>query len=95
MKRVAFPLTSALYTGYLAKTDEWNMSMEQWWNDNDRGKPKHPELNLYQFNSITNPRQNNMESNLCLNSDRPISNYLSQGTTHLAKTYTGAGGHVA
>jgi hypothetical protein len=94
-KRVVFPLTSALYTGYLAKTDEWNMSTKQWWNDNDRGKPKHPELNLYQFHSITHPRRNNMESNLCLNGDRPISNYLSHGTTHLAKTYTDAGGHVA
>jgi hypothetical protein len=81
--------------GYLAKTDDWNMSTEQWWNDNDRKKPKHPKLNLYQFHSITNPTRNNMGSNLCLSGDRPVSNYLSHGTTHLTKTYTGAGGHVA
>jgi hypothetical protein len=54
-KGVAFPLTSALYTDYLAKADEWNMSSEHWWNNNDRRKPKHPEQNLYQFQSITNP----------------------------------------
>jgi len=41
-KGVVFPLTSTLYTGYLAKTDEWNMSTEQWWNSNDRKKSKEP-----------------------------------------------------
>jgi hypothetical protein len=94
-KGVVFPLTSTLYTGYLAKTDEWNMSTEQWWNNNDRRKPKHPEQNLYQFQSITNPTWNNTVSNLFFYSDRPISNYLSHGTTHLTKQYTDAGGHVA
>jgi len=82
--------------GYLAKTGEWNMSMEHWWNKNDRRKPKYPELNLYQFQFITNPTQNNMGSNFCLSGDRPISNYLSHGTTHLTtKTYTDASSHAA
>jgi len=58
-------------------------------------KAKNPEQNLYQFQSITNPTWNNMGSNLFFYSDRPISNYLSHGTTHLAKKYTVADGHVA
>ena len=41
MKGVAFPLTRALYAGYLAKTGEWNMSSEHRWNNNDK-KTKAP-----------------------------------------------------
>jgi hypothetical protein len=81
--------------GYLAKTSEWNKSIEHWWYNNDRRKPKHPELNLYQFQFITNPTRNNMRSNLCFYGDRPISNYFSHGTTHLTKTYTVASSHTA
>ena len=58
MKAVAFHLTSTLYTGYLTKTGEWNMSTEHWWNKNDKRKPKHPEQ------SITNPTQNSIASDM-------------------------------
>jgi hypothetical protein len=91
---LAFPLTSALYIGYLAKTDEWNMSTGHWWN-NDKIKPKHPEQNSYQWQSTMNPTQNSMASDLNLHSDRPMTNHLSHGTAHLDDTYTDAGGHVA
>ena len=94
-KGMAFPLTSALYTGYLAKTVEWNMSTEHWWNNNDKRKPKHPEQNLYQCQSITNPTQNSMASDLDLHGDRPITNHLSHGTAHLDDTHTDGGSHVA
>jgi hypothetical protein len=69
--------------------------MEHWWNNNDRRKPKHPEQNFYQFQSIMNPTWNNMGSKLGLYGDRPISNYLSHGTTCLANTYTDASSHAA
>jgi len=71
------------------------MSMEHWWNNNDRRKPKHHEQYFYQFQSITKPTWNNMRSNLGLFGDRPISNYLCHGTTHLVNTYRDASSHVA
>jgi hypothetical protein len=71
------------------------MTMEYWWQNNDKRKPKHPEQNLYQCQSIMNPTQKSMASDLDLHSDRPMTNHLGHGKAHLDDTHTDAGSHVA
>ena len=55
------------------------MSMQRWWNDTARGKPKYSEKNLYQHQFATNSIWNGLELNLVLRYEWPETYCLSHG----------------
>jgi hypothetical protein len=57
--------------------DEWNISMEHWWNDTDRQKPRYSGKNLSQCHLV---HHQFLGLNVNLYDDRPLANYLNHGT---------------
>jgi hypothetical protein len=61
--------------------DEW-MSMEQWWNDTDRGKLKYSQTNPFRCHIVHHRcPHNGPGSNKVLRADRSATNRLNHGTT--------------
>jgi hypothetical protein len=63
--------------------DEW-MSMEQWWNDTDRGKVKYSNKNLSQCQfSTLNLTQTELGSKPSFRGEKSAIHCLSHGTSHV------------
>ena len=66
------------------------MSMEHWWNDTDRGKPKYTEKKKVYSSAIfsnINPTRTGLVSNLCLQTDRVTAQQIFTFDNAAMKTY--------